>query len=70
MPENFFFTNLHVTFRDIEGSDTGMSDTAGEDSTEETLGVVGSIVRDRSSEPLQREHGVANDGLDGPRIPF
>ena len=39
-------TNLHVTFCDIEGGDTGVGETAGNSTTEHALGVVASIVGD------------------------
>ena len=40
-------TNLHVALGDIEGGDTGVGDTAGEDTTEHALGIVGGVVGDR-----------------------
>ena len=39
-------TNLHVTFCDIEGGDTGVGETAGNSPTEHALGVVAGIVGD------------------------
>ncbi len=41
-------TDLHVTFCDIKGSNTGMGEATSEDTTKHALGVVASIVGDET----------------------
>lgn len=46
-----FKTNLHIAFCNIKGSDTGMCNAASNSTTEHTLGIIESVVRDRTDEP-------------------
>jgi hypothetical protein len=49
-----FWTYLHVTFCDIKRCDTGMGDTAGEDTTEHTLGIIRCVVGHRPKIPVAK----------------
>ncbi len=40
------WTDLHVTFCDIKGSDTSVGEATGEDTTKHALGVVAGVVGD------------------------
>jgi hypothetical protein len=55
----FLRADLHVTFGNIERSNTGVGETAGNSTTEHALGVVAGVMRNRAGEPgipLSRGH--------------